>query len=789
MKNKNKPLLLMLISLLFFSKSYSQQSQPTTRSTPSEFGQQILLDKPVNAGNLKLFPGMKNDSNKYYYLPNKVRLAKHDDGKPKFLFLYYVTNVGSGNAEEVSNLGRGGGYVHLVIGLHVLPEELENARQELRKINPRGIIMGPVIYRSGTIALVTKSVITNNLGSDATNDLNKKKVLGIGPAPVLEGDNVAVSFILDSLDAKILWESLKSSTPDISFNLNMTIGGFMSPIGFKVEMNWDKVYKHKIFNAGLATPILKSEIGIATQDLRENAAILVTQVGENANLETLQKTITDKFVNLCFVPFGTDGTDNKKTDWDLLSKKVGVGDTSFLDKASNSLNKEVEDAVNRNEKNRVENNRRRARNDTIKARAEAEVEKTALAAKEAQDKAAAGQIALEEAQAQADQEAKVKENEEIEAEKNELAIKILIADTALARVKRETDATAKAALEEEARQAVVQVNAARQTIKDGDERRKKNGANKKKPDTGKNTKQAALEEVARQRIKEAVAAKQKLDDIKKETEKIDKVIEDESRPKIAVVASYQQKSIRHTGNYVVEAKSYFTSSLNEPFGDNIGKINCNDCIRKINTYDPLMVQRELMCFLDGDIIGDFNKYINYVTIMMRKKHVGGDITTDEVRVDRRNFNKEGNRFKLLYGWMTGDENRQNWLNYEFKTSWNFFGGTTIENAWQSSDQHLIPLSPPVRMQTVLFNADPEKVKLNNIRGITVRIFYKIGAQEQMKQVVMNVSNAIYSESLDFLMLKNESDFEYQIEWTKGNNSVKTGRIRTSQLIINVDEMQ
>ena len=84
MKNKNTPLLLILTCLLFFSKSYSQQR---------DFVQQILLDKPVTAGKLKLFPGMLNDSNKYYYLPNKIRMAKDANGVDKFLFLYYVTNA------------------------------------------------------------------------------------------------------------------------------------------------------------------------------------------------------------------------------------------------------------------------------------------------------------------------------------------------------------------------------------------------------------------------------------------------------------------------------------------------------------------------------------------------------------------------------------------------------------------------------------------------------------------------------------------------------------------------
>src|SRR5690349_10769341 len=167
-----------VIFLLSISKAIAQK----------DFVQQILLDKPVVAGKLKVFPSFGADSNKYYYLPNRIRLATDDRGTPKFLFLYYVTNEGSGDAEELAQAGRTGGYVHLVAGLHVLPEELDEAKMELKRVNPRGVIMGPVIYRGGTMSLVTKSLITNS--SSSNPDPNQKRVLGIGPAPVMEGDNI-----------------------------------------------------------------------------------------------------------------------------------------------------------------------------------------------------------------------------------------------------------------------------------------------------------------------------------------------------------------------------------------------------------------------------------------------------------------------------------------------------------------------------------------------------------------------------------------------------------------------
>lgn len=164
----------------------------TNLSAQKEFVQRILLDKPVTAGTLKVFPLVENP-NSYYYLPNKVRLGVDDNGRPQFSFIRFVENVSSGAADKTTNVGDGGGYVHLLIGLSVSQDEIKAAEQELKNINPKGKIVGTVVYRGGTMALITKSVITN---ANNTNGENQRRVLGIGPAPVLEGDKIAVSLLL-----------------------------------------------------------------------------------------------------------------------------------------------------------------------------------------------------------------------------------------------------------------------------------------------------------------------------------------------------------------------------------------------------------------------------------------------------------------------------------------------------------------------------------------------------------------------------------------------------------------
>ena len=437
----------MLISCLLFITGANAQK---------DFVQQILLDKPVTAGNLKLFPGMLNDSNKYYYLPNKLRLAKDEAGSPKFLFLYYVTNESSANPDELTSIGKTGGYVHLVVGLHVLPEELEEARQEVKKINRNAVIVGPVVYRGGTMALVTKSVITN---TSSSADPNQKRVLGVGPAPVLEGDNVAVSFILDSLDAKIMWESLQMSTPDLSFNLNMTIGGYQSPVGFTIVMNWDKVYKHKIFNAGVATPILKAEIGVATQELKENGSLEITEIEGDPKAEKLLDVLTNKFMELCFVPFGSEGSPN----WAELAKPMNDG-KSYLDRASEQLAKETEAVDKRNKETRdenfrqqqnadEENRKRRAENELRRKAAQEELAKKEKEAEAARQKAATAQDAQSKAQANEDAQRKAQEVEEAKekvAAENNMAQKEKEADDARKKADQENNPARKAELEKEA---------------------------------------------------------------------------------------------------------------------------------------------------------------------------------------------------------------------------------------------------------------------------------------------------------------------------------------------------
>jgi len=244
-------------------------------------GQQILLDKPVRAGELVLFPELTNES-VYYYLPDKPRLALHPDGTPQFSFIRYVknelTDASSNNAITESTTG--GGIIHALVELRVTDEQIRAAEQALRRIDGDGVIRGPVIFKSGSVALI--SAVAKPNGEMA------QEVVGLGSAPILENQRSAVAVQLNKIGSKILWESFNTSTPDFTFNFEMEVEGYLSPKRVLIEADFDRIYNHRSFEAGAAGQagplLLSAEIKSAFDELSDRGAIKVTQIGSDEEL-------------------------------------------------------------------------------------------------------------------------------------------------------------------------------------------------------------------------------------------------------------------------------------------------------------------------------------------------------------------------------------------------------------------------------------------------------------------------------------------------------------------------
>ncbi|AHM59356.1 hypothetical protein D770_05445 [Flammeovirgaceae bacterium 311] len=643
--------------------------------------QQLNLDNVVKAGELTLFQEVQNE-NAYYYLTDKPKLAKDENGKPKFSFLRYVKNVRSGAEEAELREGEGGGIVHAVVELSVSEDQLQEARQALKRIDPNAVIKGPVVYRSGTIALISSF-------ANADGDLTKQ-VIGLGKAPIIDGQQAAISVQLTKKGAEILWESFKTSTPDMSISFEMNIDGYRSPKRALIEADFEQVYEHKNFQAAVAAPILAAEIKATFDDLVKKGAIKVTQVGEDQNLEKIMETAYNKLLEMMFQPAGGTGTPSLGA----LGSLTGGNSPSLLDRATTMLNTSRAEA-------RTENDRIRRENTAERARAEAE-------RRSAQNQPT---------------------NENPPAE-----------------------GTAPAADSDSTGGAV-------------------------RPDTRYHARRpsAPSDDIRSFSPTERATAEPTLQ-------------EEVSVPSLAITASYEMKRIRQHGIFTIDLNKYTSDNLSMRFDGNFGELKCTSCFHQVNLDDELYKQRELLAMIDGANATDFGSFINFATVSLRKKHQNGDYTYDEVRVDRNNFNKEGNIFKMLYGWK-GDSDRSKWMEYETKTSWSFFGGHSTNGEWTRADVNAITLSPPYLSKNIHVEADPDIINEKGVRAIDLKIYYKIGDHEQTKSVTLIPKRSEFSKQVSIIQPKDATDFEYEFEWTlAGNKKVSSKRMATNSAIIFVDDI-
>ncbi|MEN1783497.1 MAG: hypothetical protein AAGF77_00020 [Bacteroidota bacterium] len=298
--------------------------------------QKILLDKPIRAGELILFPDLDGKGN-YYYLPDKPRLANHPDETPIFSFLRYVKNEDTDPAVNtgISESSIGGGIVHALVELKVTDAMITKAAKDLAKIDKKGKIVGPVVFKSGTVALISSIAKPNG-------DF-ESKVVGLGNAPILENQRSAVSVHLNKLGSKILWETFNTPTPDFSVHFEMEVEGYLSPKRVLIEADFERIYKHHTFEAAAAMPVLSAEIKAAFDDLFDSGAIKVTQVGDDEELDKMKETAYNQLINLIFDKVGGTGVPQ-------LSELLPDNEKSMLDRATAQLQtarQETREANNR----------------------------------------------------------------------------------------------------------------------------------------------------------------------------------------------------------------------------------------------------------------------------------------------------------------------------------------------------------------------------------------------------------------------------------------------------------
>jgi hypothetical protein len=292
--------------------------------------QAVSIEGGVRAGALWCFP-LASDPTQYVYLPDTVRLAKDDAGKPQFSFIRYVVNAPGTGGDSVT-AAAGGGILHFLVAMETPPAAVAAAEQELQRLVHKGgpvALRGPLLFREGRYTLVSSIL-------DPAGSAPEKKILATGRAPVMEHNALAFSFDLDPQHATLLLHSLAMSTPDVSLVFDMTFEGLTDAYDAELTVDWAEVRKHESLEAGATVYYVGADVERSIDDLRRTNAVRLRTSGSSEAMQGVVDAAYAKLMDLLFRPVDPEQVPEKDRGGflDMLS---GLFDPAKASKAQRAM--------------------------------------------------------------------------------------------------------------------------------------------------------------------------------------------------------------------------------------------------------------------------------------------------------------------------------------------------------------------------------------------------------------------------------------------------------------------
>ncbi len=259
------------------------------------FGQAVLIDEGIEAGDLICFP-INQDSTLYRYLPSRGRLSTSSGNLPEFSFLQYAVANENKNVTGTSvTEADGGGLLHFLV-LYDTPEnQIRKAERELqRKLKKDDLILaGPVLFTEGNFLLISSIL---RMGKE------EKILLGSGRAPVFQNSKVAFSFLLDPLQAQLFMESFKMATPDISLMFDLKFSGLTRAYDGELIVDWSLVEKTSYKKESVDAIFYSSDVEETFGSLIKSGSIKLVTSGKDSLADILMQVAYDRLLDMMFEP-------------------------------------------------------------------------------------------------------------------------------------------------------------------------------------------------------------------------------------------------------------------------------------------------------------------------------------------------------------------------------------------------------------------------------------------------------------------------------------------------------
>jgi hypothetical protein len=232
--------------------------------------------------------------------------------------------------------------------------------------------------------------------------------------------------------------------------------------------------------------------------------------------------------------------------------------------------------------------------------------------------------------------------------------------------------------------------------------------------------------------------------------------------------AYTFKRVEMSGHYEVDLRHRLREDRVMVMSGNIGDLfqRYNEDERFFSSVfldDPVFEERIIEVILDGQDFDDFKNYINSVSVMFKKERWGDPATTGEVKFFDEQFADKGNRLTFVYG--RGGEGSSEWLNYQYKTKWSFYGGIEWENDWIETSDSVITLTPVADYRTVQISLDSDNLEKFGIRAAAFQIKHQIFGKDVLREVIIDPhrGDPLQAE-YEYLHEEGSLGYQYKIIW-------------------------
>ena len=244
---------------------------------------------------------------------------------------------------------------------------------------------------------------------------------------------------------------------------------------------------------------------------------------------------------------------------------------------------------------------------------------------------------------------------------------------------------------------------------------------------------------------------------------------------IGINAGFKWRDIKSRGTTTVNFNSRVSAERHHYITFNIGnfysKYGDNDrFFRTISLDDPDFQVRKVSIGVDGELVPEFEKLINNVTVTLKKDHDDGKETIGQVSLKKgqlpANLQKE-----LSYG-AIGDTNRLNWLSYKYKTSFQFLGGKSFETPWKEQTDAMINVYTPYQRKEISVEGDVSLLKDKKVRAVVVQVEYPFFEEIRKLQMTVRPTDDLNTKKMEITLPLGKNEYKYRIIWIMSDGSSK-----------------